>query len=188
MLASCNTAASSIASSTIMSSTTLAPPKCRNTTQVRHQSSSASSRASMKRKPQKEVVLHHPTTSPPAEDWVLFPDEVITTKNSSVQSSRCRDPREHAQPRHPRRPSTRLERSEENREKDSRVTQDMEYLKRTLSASRLDYAHVSSRASERCEAKPPSLAKFPERLPTPDLSDIEEDYYWSCCGSSESSA
>ena len=33
----------------------------------------------------------------------------------------------------------------------------------------------------------PPAAPLPPRLPTPDLSDVDEDAYWSCCKPSESS-
>ena len=37
------------------------------------------------------------------------------------------------------------------------------------------------------EAMTPPPAPLPPRLPTPELSDVEEDAFWSCCRSSKSS-
>lgn len=170
-----------------MPSTTLAPSELRNSDQHRHQSSLTLFGKQAKPKTPREVVLHHPMATPPPEDWILFPDEVIITKHSSVRrrrSSKIKNP----QPEDSRRPWIRRDPSKEKSADTSHVHQDAGRFKcipSTPTKSPDSVAHA--RESNGCEAKRQPKPKFPDRLPTPDLSDIEEDGFWSCCGSSESS-
>lgn len=171
-----------------MSSTTLSSPTLRDNNKDRHQSSLASTRKLMKANPPKEVVLHHPMASPPPEDWILFPEEVIVTKHSSVRDCRSRNLKD-SRLENPCRPWMKLDRTEAETGENPHVRHDMQRRKetpRTLSTSRYPLAPTSR--AKRCEAKTQPEPKFPERLPTPDLSDVDEDGFWSCCGSSESSA
>lgn len=171
-----------------MPSTTLSPPTFRDNNKHRNQSSLASSRKSMKANPLKEVVLHHPMASPPPEDWILFPEEVIVTKHSSVRDCRSRNLMD-SRVENPRRPWIKLDRTEAEAGEYSHVRQDMQRRKETPSAlSTSQYLLAPTSAAKRCDAKTQPEPKFPERLPTPDLSDVDEDGFWSCCGSSESSA
>lgn len=140
----------------------------------------------------KEVVLHHPMMSPPMEDWILFPDEVIKCKNSSL-----RNPRNHTASKSSLRPDKSLECPSSSTQTASTT------IKKSSSQSLI--AHTSQDRSRSLQTsdqpgfikksldtttkdiggKPPKV-KAP-RLPTPDLSDVEEDEFWSCCGSAVSS-
>lgn len=171
-----------------MSSTTLAPSKFGASKEHRHQSALASCGKSNKPKTPREVVLHHPMVSLPPEDWILYPDEVIVTKHSSVRrgrSCKIKDSRSE----NSRGPSTRVDPNRGKTRKYSHVYQDMQLHKEITSAPRKSPNLLApAREDNKCDAKTQPKPKFPERLPTPDLSDIEEDSFWSCCGSSESSA
>lgn len=126
--------------------------------------------------------------SPPPEDWILYPGEVIITKHSSVRpyrSCNLKDPQSEDQ----HRPWIKLDPTGKKPGEYSHVRQDVQRLKEIPSApSTSPNPAAPAWGEKRCEAKKQPQPKFPERLPTPDLSDIEEDGFWSCCGSSEGSA
>ncbi|MCJ1342533.1 hypothetical protein MMC31_000719 [Peltigera leucophlebia] len=131
--------------------------------------------------------------SPPMEDWVLFPDEVIKCKNSSV-----RNPQSHAASRSSLRPDKSLgcpssatqtasittmkpssqsliAHASQDRSRSLRTSDQPDFIKKSLDTATKDIG-----------GKPPKV-KASRRLPTPDLSDLEEDDFWSCCGSAASS-
>ena len=141
----------------------------------------------------KEVVLHHPKMSPPMEDWILFPDEVIKCKNSSV-----RNPHNQTASKSSFRPDKSLEGLSSSTQTASTTT------KKSSSQSLIAHASQDLSRSLRASDKPDSIkksfdiatkdiggkppkVKAPRRLPTPDLSEVEEDDFWSCCGSAASS-
>lgn len=143
----------------------------------------------------KEVVLHHPSMSPPLEDWVLFPDQVIHTKHSTVRESRARQAKKRMQPAEPSRSSsahnTAMSRTAPASSRNTSMSSLSEEPRvRNVSFSALDRPNNINRSTSNvAEESPrsPPRAKAPQRLPTPDLSDVEEDSFWSCCGSSEGS-
>lgn len=140
----------------------------------------------------KEVVLHHPMMSPPMEDWILFPDEVIKCKSSSVRNSR-----NHTASKSSLRPDKSLECLSSSTQTASIA------IKKSSSQSLIAHASQDGSRSLRTSDQPgfikksldtatkdiggkPPKVKAPRRLPTPDLSDAEEDDFWSCCGSAAS--
>lgn len=169
-----------------MSSTTLASLKERNGINHRQPSSSASCGKQIKSKTPRDVVLHHPLAAPPPEDWILYLDEVIIIKHSSVRRRRScelNDP----QSEDSRRPWIRRDPIKEKSKKTSHVHQEVQRCEEIPSTpSKSPDSGAPTWARKSGEAKRPPKPKYPERLPTPDLSDIEEDGFWSCCGSSES--
>lgn len=160
-----------------------------------HLSSTIRARNSSFGNPLKKAVLHHPLTSPPLEDWVLFPDQVIHTKHSTVRDSRARQAKERLQPAELSRPSS-VSTTETNRatSTSSRITSVSSFKEekrhQSSSSSTLDrpgnIGKSASNVAKEILRNPPRV-KVPQRLPTPDLSDVEEDDFWSCCGSSERS-
>lgn len=170
-----------------MLSNTLAPPKLGNSTRNRHQSSLASSEKQIKTKTPREVVLHHPMASPPPEDWILYPDEVIITKHSSVRRRRsCKTKDPQSEDSH--QPWIRRDPIQAKSGHDSQVGKDVQRRKEIPSApSKSPDSVAPAWEGNRYLAGRQPRPKFPERLPTPDISDIEEADFWSCCGSSESS-
>ena len=158
-----------------------------------HQSSTIRARKSSLGNPLKKAVLHHPLTSPPLEDWVLFPDQVIHTKHSTVRDSRMRQAKEHLQPAELSRLSL-VSTTETScaTSTSSRIISISSFKEeqrhQSNSSSTLDrpsnIGKSTSNVAEESRRNPPRV-KVPQRLPTPDLSDVEEDGFWSCCGSSE---
>ena len=143
---------------------------------------------SKKDKSMKEVVLHQPAPSPPTQDWVLFPEDVIVDKYSIRREARSRKVASATETARPNKVSP----AEEKMEK--AIANAQEYIK-----SRSQNEHLSEACSHRRTKALADLAfqksdvtprqlHSRNRLPTPDLSDAEEDDLWSCCATSESSA
>lgn len=160
-----------------------------------HQSSTIRTQKPSNGKPLKELVLHHPLMSPPLEDWVLFPDQVIHTKYSTVRDSRARQAKKHSQAAEPNPPSSvRTTETSRATSISSRNTSTNLFTEELRDQSNLSSTldrpgNITKPARNVAEASPrnPPRVKVPQRLPTPDLSDVEEDGFWSCCGSSEGS-
>ncbi|MCJ1425598.1 hypothetical protein MMC29_003498, partial [Sticta canariensis] len=158
-----------------------------------HQSSTIRARKSSLGNPSKKAVLHHPLTSPPLEDWVLFPDQVIHTKHSTVRDSRMRQAKERLHPAElSRLPLVSTTETSRATSTSSRITSVSSFKEeqqhQSNSSSTLDrpsnIGKSTSNVAEESRRNPPRV-KIPQRLPTPDLSDVDEDGFWSCCGSSE---
>ena len=120
---------------------------------------------------EKIVILHHHTTSPVMDDFVLFPDEVIVEKHSSIRKARqhCTS---NVKARHASLRQAMLSSSgghawgtQESRHNKAKVQTDEKSIDDTTSSS----------GSEPPKSSPP------DRLPTPDLSDVDEDLFWACC-------
>ena len=143
---------------------------------------------SQKCKIMKEVVIHQPAPSPPTSDWILYPDEVIIDKHSSLRDARSR----------------RVKRSTETDRSDMRppVSQDKMTIAIANAQKYMRSQNQNTQLNRSCTHLPvkvlpkstrprsePESHRLPssQRLPTPDLSDIEEDDIWSCCATSESS-
>ncbi len=142
----------------------------------------------MKPKPPREVVLHHSMVPPPPDDWVLFPEEIIITNHSSVRSHDCGNPEKDCRSESPYQRRIRSERSKAKRGGFPHARHHMQRREEIPSAQcKQPDRFALTRASERGDVRTPPEPKFPERLSTPDISDVEEDGFWSCCGSSESS-
>lgn len=133
------------------------------------------------------VVLHHPLLPPPPEDWVLFPEHIIHTKHSNARDSRARQAKERLQPAEPSRSSSMRTTPTTSRNTSTSFST-KEPRDQSDSPSKLDRPSNVAKSNVAVESprNPPSL-KAPQRLQTPDLSDVEEDGFWSCCGSSERS-
>lgn len=160
-----------------------------------HQSSTIPTQESSNRKPLKEVVLHHPLMPPPLEDWILFPNQVIHTKHSIVRDSRTRQAKKRLQPEEPSRPSsaytTATSRATSTSSRNTSISSFTEEPRdQSSSPCTLDRPGDATKfTSNVAEESPgnPLRMKTPQRLPTPDLSDVEQDIFWTCCGSSEES-
>lgn len=176
--------------------TTSLPPSMSSITSTnhhhpaRHQTSTIPMKKCKMSNSSRKVLLHHPMTSSPPDDWVLFPQEIIKEKHSSIRD-------DHA---------GRLASSGSSSRRSSPISRHVTKSKATVPA-RLEgrqppkpykpstcSKHMSARnCTAACiDAKSPAVmskppkAPSPPRLLTPDLSDVEEDDLWSCCMSSES--
>lgn len=165
----------------------------KNGSESNHQQSSNRTRQQTKtRHSIKEVVLHHHMMSPALEDWILFPDEVVRCKNSSVRNpqnrpkSSLRPDKDHDCPSLPAQTaSTTIRKSSsqcliahesQDRSRSLRTSDQLGSINKSLDTAPKDVGRRS-----------PPKVKAPRRLPTPDLSDVEEDAFWSCCSSADSS-
>ena len=134
----------------------------------------------------KKIMIHQPGSPLPPDDFVLFPQEVIREKHSSIRDDRPRRPKatESAKrssssiPPHHVTESKATTPSRREAHKPSRRPMCLDHMS-TVNCT-VDCSNGKSMAHQKMPPKAPS----PPRLPTPDLSDIEEDDLWSCCGSS----
>ena len=162
--------------------------------QVAKQQPSTNSITNTKEEKNSRKVLLHQTMSPsPPDDWVLFPQEIIAQKFSSIR---------HAKPRNQGRPVSaqrqKLPLPDSHVIEPRATTPSRSDGRETPKPYRPSYClhHMSARnCTPAChdvnfhpETQKPPKAPSPPRLPTPDLPDFGEDDLWSCCRSSESHA
>lgn len=152
------------------------------------QSSLIPARRLKKTRSAKDVVLHHPSAPSPAEDWILFPDEVIVTKHCSVRVTRSRKAKPVLQMGKSSQPMPTSE------ETQARFKQIISACAKPCQRDALNSVLKQSFATAETfdEAVGDHVEKSPkpeplQRLPTPDISDVDEDSFWSCCGSSDGS-
>lgn len=164
----------------------------KNGSESNHQQSSNRTRQQTKKGHSiKEVVLHHPMMSPALEDWVLFPDEVVRCKNSSVRNSQ-NHPKSSLRPdKGLECPSLSAQTASMTKKKSSSqclIAHESQDRSRSLRTSdQLGSIKKSLDTATKDVGRNPPKVKAPRRLPTPDLSDVEEDAFWSCCSSADSS-
>lgn len=140
----------------------------------------------------KESSSHQPLPSPPRDEELHDPHMAAAKKHSELEiTSPCK-----------------LSRTESaKKQSSSTVRNDDDHVIRTKAATAPRVKHRTSYRRSTClehmsavnctadcfnaeplaEAMTPPPAPLPPRLPTPDLSDVDEDAFWSCCRSSKSS-
>ena len=142
-----------------------------------------------KSKHSKKVMIHQSGSPLPPDDFVLFPQDVVKEKHSSVR---------HTIPRKPPVPESAkraLSSTARHHVIESKTCMPSQRDTRGPSARPVCLDHMSTvNCTVDCaNAKPLAhgdkspKAPSPTRLPTPDLSDLEGDDLWSCCESSWSS-
>ena len=162
-------------------------------TPSKHQTLIKSSKPTKRNKTAKKVLLHQSMTPSQEYDFTLFPPEVKVEKNSSLRHSRVKDS---VRPPSPSR--------ETLSPRDNHVTGHKAAMAPRLVGQRAPKPfrpstclhHMSARnCTPECrdfrllpETHVPPKAPLPPRLPTPELSDLDEDDLWSCCRASESNA
>lgn len=142
------------------------------------------------RHPSKQVLLHHHQMPMPlSDDWVLFSQEMTTEKHSSVRRTQ---PRTDARCASARRQKLLSPDSHEYEIKPATAERNVIQRPRKPYRPSTRLNHMSARnCTPACsEVRPPPppanmkvppKAPSPPRLPTPDLSDVEEDDLWTCC-------
>ncbi len=126
------------------------------------------------------------------EDWILFPDEVIKCKKSSVRNvpnpSATKSSLQHLEILN--RQSSTAPAGNMNKKKATSHIHTSESRNPTqsfpISADQRGTTKNSVGTGSKDVARNPPNIKFPERFPTPDFSDIEDDF-WLCCGPTETS-
>ncbi|KAI4181000.1 MAG: hypothetical protein L6R41_006878 [Letrouitia leprolyta] len=130
-------------------------------------------------------------TTTPIEDWILYPDEVVVTKHSSVKERRGNSEKSYSDSKVCSIKTTRPEMPPTPPGSNPASTEDERALKKTITYTRK--APQSTQGQPTSGAFiPPTLAdgkarrgvSFHHRLPTPDISDVDEDEFWACCKNS----
>lgn len=134
----------------------------------------------------KKTTIHQSGSSLPPDDFALFPQDVIKEKHSSIRDAK---PRKSTETKSAKRSSSPMPRhhviepktaapSRQEGRRPSRRSVCLEHM------STVNCTVDCANAEPLNHLKMPPKAPSPPRLPTPDLSDLEEDDLWSCCGSS----
>lgn len=137
------------------------------------------------------VPHHHQVMLPPTEDWILFPDEVVKCKNPRVRNVQNR-----TTPKSYLRKEKSLESLQPSRiacagtskaSSHPLAAHDSQDCARSLrSSDQLGIIEKSLDTTTNDGGSNPPKMKRPPRLPTPDLSEVDEDEFWSCCYASAS--
>ena len=137
----------------------------------------------------KKVMIHQSGSPLLPDDFVLFPQDVVKEKHSSIRDAKTRKPvasksaknSSSLMPRHHMIESRAATSPQRESRRPSRRPMCLDHMSRANCT--VDCANAKPLAHLQVPPKAPS----PPRLPTPDLSDPEGDDLWSCCGSSWSS-
>ncbi|KAL8804686.1 MAG: hypothetical protein Q9200_005713 [Gallowayella weberi] len=136
------------------------------------------------------VVVHNTMTATATEDWILFGDDTVTVKHSSIRKRKAEN-------------IYSVSHVNGNSRK-ARVTGPTMPPTPPGSSPAVDYSEKKDDRELRSAGKAfeqthgrPTLGRLPPheledsrnlargsssyRLPTPDLSDVEEDEMWACC-------
>lgn len=142
------------------------------------------------KKSERKVVVHNTKTATPVDDWILFPDDRVTVKHSSVRDQRT----------HRASPQVRIK-SQPRREQTMRPTmlptppgsspaqsECKRIVEKKNGANCQDSQDPHDRPTSGPDAPPVLVnrmartdASSPYRLPTPDISDVDEDDFFACC-------
>ncbi|KAI4168680.1 MAG: hypothetical protein LQ343_006183 [Gyalolechia ehrenbergii] len=134
------------------------------------------------------VTVHNMMRATPPEDWTLYPEEVVRSKHSSVKEQKGTSQKSRsnlkngvftaAGPKIPPTPPGSNPASVEDKRTVQRTNACTQIAAQSLQGP------PTFGASD-----PPAMAdkriqrhvSYPHRLPTPDISDVDEDEFWACC-------
>lgn len=143
---------------------------------------------STKNQRRQNVTVHNIMTATPTEDWTLYPDEVVVTKHSSIKEARRNSQKSHSnskvcsvrmtRPEMPptppgSNPASSKDRSSPERS-DACTRKDSQSMHGRPTSEASFLAAMTDRTTRR-------RVSYPHRLPTPDISDVDEDEFWACC-------
>ncbi|KAI4191635.1 MAG: hypothetical protein LQ350_008748, partial [Teloschistes chrysophthalmus] len=126
----------------------------------------------------------------PTEDWTLYPDDVVVVKHSSIRPRKAQKVclKSHVEEgasdiamKQPSMAPTPPGSNPKTQTRESRAYKDNRSSKQTSRDWKL---RPTVEKSELPAAKPQTaqmVTSYPHRLPTPDLSDVDEDEFWGCC-------
>ncbi|KAL8717294.1 MAG: hypothetical protein Q9225_005442 [Loekoesia sp. 1 TL-2023] len=127
-------------------------------------------------------------TATPTEDWTLFPDDIVRSKHSSIKERRGTRQKSHSNPKicngkivWPEMPPTPPGSSPAPKEYERTIER--------ANACTHDTPQSLHHRPTFGPSDPPAVAdertrthrSYPYRLPTPDISDVDEDEFWACC-------
>ena len=148
------------------------------------------SKQTEKRADLKNSSLHHRLPSPPPEDCVLFPGGDDTVEKHP--SMNCSLTHNVSKTRSAKTQMSTMPQNDENHVTDnpkaatgSRFKERKPYRRSTClqHMSAVNCTAYCFEAKSLADPKMPPPAPMPPRLPTPELSDIDEGEFWSCCKS-----
>ena len=144
---------------------------------------------------QHTVTIHSTMTPTPAEDWTLFPDEVVAVKHTSIRKRKTETTKAAAKSESPDRTqktggptmlptppdsnSGNANRKRKGLREDASRGKAGQNLWEGPTSTQLDHQAVATQQEERTN-------RHPHRLPTPDISNVDEDEMWPCHGASGS--
>ena len=143
-----------------------------------------------KTKHSKKVVIHQSGSPLPPDDFVLFPQDIVKEKHSSLRDVKARKATAAKSAQRSSSPMPRQHRMAPTpSRRDARRPSDRAVCLTHMSTVNctVDCINANSNAKPLAHLKVPPKAPSPPRLPTPDLSELDEDGLWSCCESSLSS-
>ena len=142
-----------------------------------------------KSKQSKKATIHQTGSPLPPDDFVLFPQDVVKEKHSSVRDAKSRKPTASRSVKGPSASMPRHRAVEPGAPASSRgdARRHPETRGCLTHMSTVNCTVDCADAKPLAQLKIPPRAPSPLRLPTPDVSDLEDDDLWSCCGSSWSS-
>lgn len=149
----------------------------------------SSSTTSHKNSKRQAVVVHNTMLPTPKEDWILYGDEGVTVKHSSIRQRKadkaCRTlstekkscntkTRPTMPPTPPGSSPAHSEREKQQNGEDISIRQNDSNHERHSTFNRLNHREAGDSTGT-------MRGTTAYRLPTPDLSDVDEDDMWGCC-------
>ncbi|KAL9576463.1 MAG: hypothetical protein Q9212_007075 [Teloschistes hypoglaucus] len=141
-------------------------------------------------RPRHPTVVHNHKMTTPTEDWTLYPDDVVVVKHSSIRPRKAQKVclKSHAEESafdvammQPSMPPTPPGDSPETRTRESRAYKDNRSSKQTSHHWKLRPTVEKSELPAAKLQTTQMVTSHPHRLPTPDISDVDEDGFWGCC-------
>lgn len=136
------------------------------------------------------VVVHNRMTATPTEDWILYGDEVITVRHSSIRQRKADQAcgtsatdkklrntgttQPTMLPTPPGSSPAHSERGKKQNEDNKPAWQNDSNPQRQSTSNCLNPPKVGGSGYS-------MRGTTADRLPTPDLSDVDEDEMWACC-------
>lgn len=134
------------------------------------------------------VIVHNTMTATPTEDWTLFPDDVVRSKNSSIRERRGMRQKSHSNPKicngrivWPEMPPTPPGGSPAPNEHEKTTERTNLSTQKTPQSLHHRPTLGPSGSPVVADGRTRMHTSYPYRLPTPDISDVDEDEFWACC-------
>ncbi len=161
-----------------------------SSTRARTQQAISSMNAIPKQPRKQNVVVHNTMTATPAEDWILYPNNVITVENSTVRDRTTEKARRQPHTKstqanmmtvRPMMPPTPPGSSPAQSERERAAKRNGALRSQDLRDLNDRPTSGATSAPTEASQRPRTDSSYPYRLPTPDLSDVDEDEFWACC-------
>ncbi|KAI4182908.1 MAG: hypothetical protein LQ346_006452 [Caloplaca aetnensis] len=161
-----------------------------SSTRARTQQAISSMDAIPKQQRKQNVVVHNTMTATPAEDWILYPDNVMIVKNSTIRDRTTENTRRQTHAKstqadgvtvRPMMPPTPPGSSPAQSERERAAQRNGALRCQDLRDLNDPPTSGATSAPAEVSQRPRTDTSYPYRLPTPDLSDVDEDEFWACC-------